>query len=96
MQFPSGLGGNDIIEKTFKGPIHQQLRDALQHIQNVIITEKIVKHPDRTEADRFFNFPYAAVEEALSNDVMTNESQSKYVLKMTELKLLVFRNLIVL
>lgn len=69
VQFPSGLGGNDIIEKTFKGPIHQQLRDALQYIKNVIITEKVVKHPDRAKADRFFNFPYAAVEEALSNAV---------------------------
>ena len=69
VQFPSGLGGDDIIEKTFKGPIHQQLRDALQYIKNVIITEKVVKHPDRAEADRFFNFPYAAVEEALSNAV---------------------------
>ena len=69
VQFPEGLGGNDIIEKTFRGPLHQQLRDTLQYIQNVIITEKVVKHPDRAEADRFFNFPYAAVEEALSNAV---------------------------
>ena len=69
VQFPSGLGGNDILEKTFKGPLHQQLRDALQYIKNVIITEKVVKHPDRAEADRFFNFPYAAIEEALSNAV---------------------------
>ncbi len=36
---------------------------------NVIITEKVVKHPERAEADRFFNYPYAAVEEALSNAV---------------------------
>lgn len=69
VQFPDGLGGNDIIEKTFKGPIQQQLRDALQYIQNVVITEKVIKYPDRAEADRFFNFPYAAVEEALSNAV---------------------------
>lgn len=41
----------------------------MQYIKNVIITEKVVKHPDRAEADRFFNFPYAAVEEALSNAV---------------------------
>lgn len=34
-----------------KGPIQQQLRDALQYIQNVIITEKVIKHPDRAEAD---------------------------------------------
>jgi ATP-dependent DNA helicase RecG len=69
VQFPDGLGGNDIIEKTFKGPIQQQLRDALQYIRNTIISEKVVKHPDRAEADRFFNYPFAAVEEALSNAV---------------------------
>lgn len=69
VQFPEGLGGNDIIEKTFKGPIQQQLREALQYIKNSIITEKVVKHSDRAEADRFFNYPYAAIEEALSNAV---------------------------
>lgn len=69
VQFPDGLGGNDIIEKIFKGPIQQQLRDALQYIRNTIITEKVIKHSDRAEADRFFNYPFAAVEEALSNAV---------------------------
>ncbi len=69
VQFPDGLGGDNIIENTFKGPIHQQLREALQFIKNTIITQKVVKYPDRAEADRFFNYPYAAVEEALSNAV---------------------------
>lgn len=69
VQFPHGLGGSDIIENTFKGPIHQQLRDALQFIKNTIITQKVIKYPDRAEADRFFNYPYAAIEEALSNAV---------------------------
>lgn len=69
VQFPDGLGGNNIIENTFKGPIHQQLREALQFIKNTIITQKVVKYPDRAEADRFFNYPFAAVEEALSNAV---------------------------
>ena len=69
VQFPDGLGGDHIVEQTFKGPIHQQLRDALQYIRNTIITEKVVKHPERAEADRFFNYPFAALEEALSNAV---------------------------
>ena len=69
VQFPDGLGGDSIIEKTFKGPIHQQLRDALQYIKNTVIVEKVVKHPDRAEADRFFNYPFAAIEESLSNAV---------------------------
>ena len=55
VQFPEGEGGDQIIEQIFKGPLHVQLRDALRYIKNVIITEKIVKYPDRAESDRFFN-----------------------------------------
>jgi len=67
VQFPDDLGGDRIIETTFKGPIHQQLREALQHIQNSIIQEQIIKLPDKAEANRFFNYPYAAIEESLCN-----------------------------
>ena len=38
---------------TIKGPIHQQLREALQYIRNTIITEKVIKYPERAEADSF-------------------------------------------
>ena len=69
VEFPEGVGGNQIIEKIFKGPLHYQLREALQYIQNSVIKEKIIKYPDRAEADRFFNYPYAAIEEALANAV---------------------------
>ena len=69
VQFPEGEGGDKIIEQTFKGPLHEQLRAALRYIKNMIITEKVVKHSDRAEADRFFNYPYAAIEEALANAV---------------------------
>ena len=69
VQFPDGLGGDNIIENTFKGPIHQQLREALQFIKNSIVTKKIVKNADRAESDWVFNYPYAALEEALANAV---------------------------
>ena len=69
VQFPQGEGGDQIIEQIFKGPLHEQLRAALRYIRNVIITEKVIKYPDRAEADRFFNYPYAALEEALANAV---------------------------
>ena len=69
VQFPDDLGGDQIIEQTFKGPLHQQLRDALRYIRNVVITEYVQKLPDVAEANRFFNYPYAAIEEALSNAV---------------------------
>jgi ATP-dependent DNA helicase RecG len=69
VEFPEGLGGDKIIEKTFKGPLHMQLRDALLYIQNSIIQEQIIKQPDVAEAKRFFNYPYAAIEESLANAV---------------------------
>ena len=69
VQFPDDLGGDRIIEKTFKGPLHQQLREALQYIQNSVIQEHVLKLPNVAEAKRHFNYPYAAIEEALSNAV---------------------------
>ncbi|MBW2090028.1 MAG: putative DNA binding domain-containing protein [Deltaproteobacteria bacterium] len=69
VHFPEGPGANSFTEKTFKGPLHTMLQDALSHIRSMVIEEKVVKHPDRPEADRFFNYPFAAIEEALCNAV---------------------------
>ncbi len=69
VHFPDGLDADSFTEKIFKGPLHIMLQEALSHIQSLVIEEKVVKHPDRAEADRFFNYPFAAIEEALSNAV---------------------------
>lgn len=61
--------GKSFKEYIFKGPLHQQLRATLSFIKTNIISEKVVKHANRAEADRFDNFPYTAIEEALSNAV---------------------------
>ncbi|MCL2027606.1 MAG: putative DNA binding domain-containing protein [Bacteroidales bacterium] len=61
--------GEQFEEHYFKGPLHTQLRNALSFIKTNIIGEKVVKVEDRAEADRFFNFPYRAIEEALANAV---------------------------
>ena len=65
--FPKGPGGDVLIEKIFHGPIHEQIREALRYIQNSVLRETVVKHPDRAEATRYFNYPMAAIEEALVN-----------------------------
>ncbi len=65
--FPQGAGGDRIVEKILRGPIHHQIRGALQYIGNHVIVEQVIKHPDRAEATRFFNYPMAAIEEALVN-----------------------------
>ena len=67
--FPEGAGGDKFTEKTFRGPIDRMLREALDFIQRNYITETVIKHPDRAEATRVANFPYAAIEEALANAI---------------------------
>jgi len=56
-------------ESYFKGPLHHQLKEALAFIRSTTIREKVVKVKGRAEADRFYNFPFEAVEEALANAV---------------------------
>jgi len=63
------FSGKDFTEKYFKGPIHDQLRAVLGFIENNVIQEYIIKSPERAEATRFYNFPFVALEEALSNAV---------------------------
>ncbi|MBI1913539.1 MAG: putative DNA binding domain-containing protein [Planctomycetes bacterium] len=67
--FPKGPGGGELIEKSFVGPIHEQVRAALRYLQNNVIREKVVKQKDRPEATRVFNYPFPAVEEGLVNAV---------------------------
>lgn len=61
--------GMNMTEKTFTGPIQRQLRDALAYIKNYTIKEAVIKDQNKAEADRISNYPYAAVEELLSNAV---------------------------
>ena len=64
---PEEEGADAFVEKTFKGPLFRQVKDALAYIKNQIIVERVVKVEGRAEADRFFNFPYGALEESLAN-----------------------------
>lgn len=69
VQMPDGPGGKTLIEKTFKGPLSTMLRDALGYLKNQFVTEYVAKSRDEAEADRYFNVPYAALEEALVNAI---------------------------
>ncbi|MCD8200588.1 MAG: putative DNA binding domain-containing protein, partial [Clostridia bacterium] len=62
----TGIG---MTEKIFFGPLYIQLLNALSYIQSNIIAEKTIKKPDKAESERFYNYPYSAVEEALCNAV---------------------------
>ena len=67
--FPEGVAGNKIEEKIFRGPLHHQLRDALMYLRNMVVEEHVTKVAGRAEAERVFNYPYEAIEEALVNAV---------------------------
>ena len=67
--FPDGTGGDIIEEKVFYGPLGQMVRDALRYIDSLYIREKVVKYPHKPEANRFFNYPIAAIEEAVVNAI---------------------------
>jgi ATP-dependent DNA helicase RecG len=67
--FPDGPGGDQFEEKTFSGPLARMTQEALDYIQRNYLKETVIKHPDRAKADRVWNFPYAAIEEALVNAV---------------------------
>ena len=61
---------SDFTEKTFYGPIWKQVRDVLDYIKTTVIEEKVVKVDGKAEAERFFNYPYNALEEAIVNAVL--------------------------
>lgn len=67
--FPDGAGGDRFEEKEFRGPLGRITRDVVDYIGRHYLTETVVKHPDRPEAERFWNFPLAAIEEAVVNAV---------------------------
>ncbi|NCU60538.1 transcriptional regulator, partial [Idiomarina sp. FenBw--71] len=67
--FPDGPGGNRFEEKEFRGPLGRITRDAVDYIARNYLKETVIKHPDRPQAERFWNYPLAAIEEAVVNAV---------------------------
>jgi ATP-dependent DNA helicase RecG len=61
--------GTKYTEKIFKGALFLQVEDALNFLKNQIVIEKVVKVEGRAESDRFYNYPYRALEEAVCNAV---------------------------
>ena len=67
--FPDGPGGDRFEEKEFRGPLAIILPEAIDFIGRNYLKETVIKHPYQPEAERFWNFPLAAIEEALVNAI---------------------------
>ncbi len=68
VQFADGAGGDLIEEKTFRGPLHHQVRQTLSYLDSLGSTV-IEKVPGRAEVDRTVTYPHEAIREAVVNAV---------------------------
>ncbi|TXK24829.1 hypothetical protein FVR03_22230 [Pontibacter qinzhouensis] len=66
--FPKGEGDPEYIEfPRITGPVPSMIRKTLELLQTNFLREKVLKQPRKAEAVRVWNYPYAALEEAVAN-----------------------------
>lgn len=75
--------GDKLQEKIFRGAIQHQLTDVLTYLQNIVLQEQVIKLPHQAEAVRFFNYPFAALEEAIVNAVYHRGYQIREPVEIT-------------
>ncbi len=61
--------GTKYSEKTFVGPVHIQIREIMSYLDNNIIKQYTHKSSTKPEVDKFFNYPYQALEEVVVNSL---------------------------
>lgn len=69
--FPNGKmkDPNNFTEVTFKGSVPQMIKQTMDYIKSNVLKENVRKISGRQEAERFWNYPYDAIEEAVVNSV---------------------------
>ncbi|EHO67823.1 hypothetical protein HMPREF9944_02120 [Segatella maculosa OT 289] len=69
--FPNGKrkDPNNFTEVTFKGSVPQMIKQTMEYIKSNVLKEYVRKISGRQEANRFWNYPYDAIEEAVVNSV---------------------------
>ncbi|SRX75012.1 RNA-binding domain-containing protein [Aequorivita antarctica] len=61
--------GKQFQEKYFKGSLNRQLTNALAYLNTYVIKESVTKIKGKAEAQRVYNYPFDAIEEALANAI---------------------------
>ena len=89
--FPDGPGGDQFEKKEFRGPLSIILSEAIGYIERNYLKETVVKYPHKPEAERFWNFPIGAIEEALVNAIYhrSYEEREAVEVRITREELLV-------
>ena len=60
---------NNFTEVTFKGSVPQMIKQTMDYIKSNVLKEHVRKVSGRQEAERFWNYPFDAIEEAVVNSV---------------------------
>lgn len=68
VEFADDEGGNVQGEHFFRGPLHDQLRQALRYLEN-LIPSHLEKLPDRAAARGWAGYPVPALRESLANAI---------------------------
>jgi len=82
VHFPNGAGDKEFTEKKIEGPVHQQIMDTLAWLKSHFLQEKVMKLPNQAEAVRAWNYPYAALEEAVANCLYHRNYQEREPVKI--------------
>ena len=62
---PEGADASISHDKTFRGSQAVAIAEAVAHIERNYLTLTTIKHPDRAESTRFWNFNLSEIEAAL-------------------------------
>lgn len=68
--FPEGRENNpDNIQEVpaIKGPVHHMINSVLEYLKTNVIKERIIKVSGKQEPVKYFNYPFAALEESVTN-----------------------------
>lgn len=69
---PEGAAVNASYDKSFQGDKAEAIAEALAHIERNFLTLSTIKHPDRAECTRFWNFNLPEIQAALGK--LTDEA----------------------
>ncbi|KWW28448.1 MAG: divergent AAA domain-containing protein, partial [bacterium F083] len=83
--FPEGKVKNphNFTERTFKGSVPQIIKQTMDYLETNILYETVQKVSGQQEANRFWNYPYDAIEEAVVNSMYHRDYQQHEPVEIT-------------
>ena len=75
---PQIANDDSAFGKSFSGEIGAVETDALAHIDRLYLNQTIIKHPDRAETTKFWNFSLGEISIALHSALEAAVSQDAY------------------